>query len=61
MADAELKVRIDAEIGGLQAGLKQAEQAVNSGGKNIQLAVGNIQTKLAVLNNTKFTLFNVFS
>jgi len=55
MADAELKVRIEAEIGDLAKGLNASVKLVDNAGSQISKSVQGLSTSFKTLNNTKFT------
>ncbi len=55
MADAELKVRIEAEIGDLAKGLNTSVKLVDNAGVQIEKSVLGVAASFKVLNNTKFT------
>jgi hypothetical protein len=55
MATAELKVRIDADLKGYQAGLNKAVKETNAAEGQINKAVGGVVKSFTVLNSTKFT------
>ena len=55
MADAELKVRIEAEMAGLAKGLNASVKLVDNAGSQISKSVQGLSTSFKTLNNTKFT------
>jgi molybdopterin-containing oxidoreductase family iron-sulfur binding subunit len=55
MATAELKVRIDADLKGYQAGLIKSVKDTDVAANQIEKSVGGVAKSFTVLNSTKFT------
>lgn len=55
MADAELKVRIEAEIQSFKNNMQSATNEAETAGNKITQSVNNLNKSFSILNNTKFT------